>query len=122
VSQERRRRTRAPFQMEVVVTVDGQDYEGYSTNISLQGILLNLAENLTQRKICQVAIPLAPEVKPVMLGKIIRSGGGETAIEFLDMDEETFGHLKTIVEYHAAQPEKISQELLTPAFSEFLFK
>jgi hypothetical protein len=56
-------------------------------------------------------------VRAVILGRIIRTNSEETAIDFNLMDAESFYHLKKIVEYHCQEPERITRELLSAAFS-----
>jgi hypothetical protein len=41
----------------------------------------------------------------------------EAIVAFLSMDEDTFSHLKRIIEYNALDADKIVQELKNPAFT-----
>ena len=49
-------------------------------------------------------------------GKILRVGPDETAISFTSMDEESFFHLKRIMEFNASDADKIDREMIVPAF------
>lgn len=114
--EERRRRERVPVRLEVTVCLEGREIPVHSRNLSLKGLACAADERLQKNRCCQVLIRLVPDIRAVIKGRVVRSGEVEAAIDFLAMDLESFGHLRKIVEYHAADPAAISQELLTPAF------
>ncbi len=113
---ERRRRSRVPVSLEVMLTLDDEEITVSTDNISLKGMLLKAPRQLPVEKLCYVTLTLTPEMQAVVMGRIVRSTPEETAIDFVQMDVESFKHLKKIVEYHASDPEKICREILHPAF------
>jgi hypothetical protein len=51
--------------------------------------------------------------------KILRSKNQETIASFLEMDEESFYHLKRLMQFNAANPDQIEKELDKSAFIRF---
>jgi hypothetical protein len=116
MGQERRKRTRIPIRFEVRIIVDGQDYPAQTKNLSLKGILLTTEQLFTPEQLCQVILTLSNDIVLTMAGKIIRSDPEATAIDFVSMDEDSFFHLRRIVEYNAADVEQVEAELSRDAF------
>jgi len=50
-------------------------------------------------------------------GTLLRVEGDEAVVSFLSMDEETFYHLKRLVQLNASDADRIDQEIQKPAFS-----
>jgi hypothetical protein len=121
MARERRKRTRVKFRFEATVAVDNQSVRVQSRNLSLKGMLCSTDKIFQEGQVCRVILNLTQEeaepVRAVILGRIIRSVPSETAIDFNLMDAESFFHLKKIVEYHSQEPDRITRELLTAAFS-----
>jgi hypothetical protein len=122
MTRERRRRTRIKFRFEATVAIDNHEVKVQSRNLSLKGMLCNTNKIFQAGQICRVILNLTQEneresVRAVILGRIIRTTPKETAIDFSLMDAESFFHLKRIVEYHSLEPERITRELLSAAFS-----
>lgn len=125
MARERRKRTRVKFRFEAVVRIDNQEVRVQSRNLSLKGMLCNSDKIFQEGQLCRIILNLTHEneaepVRAVILGRIIRTNSEETAIDFNLMDAASFFHLKKIVEYHAQEPERITRELLTAAFSSHL--
>lgn len=122
MSRERRKRTRVKFRFEAVVAVDNKEIKVQTRNLSLKGMLCNSNKAFREGQVCRVILNLAQENEPkpiraVVHGRIIRTDPKNTAIDFNLMDATSFFHLKKIAEYHAQEPERITRELLTAAFS-----
>ena len=122
MGKERRKRTRVKFSIEVVVTVDNLNVRVQSYNFSLKGMLCSSNRLLQENQPCRVTLNLTQEskeepIRAVIHGRVVRVSPEETAIDFSVMDTESFLHLKKIVELHAGEPERITRELLTSAFS-----
>jgi hypothetical protein len=122
MGKERRKRTRVKFSIDVVVTVDSLDVRVLSHNFSLKGMLCSSNRLFQENQPCRVTLNLNQEgaeepVRAAIHGRIVRTSPEETAIDFSVMDTESFLHLKKIVELHAGEPERISRELLSSAFS-----
>ncbi len=115
-SSEQRRRGRVPVSLAIKVCLEDQEIVVESRNISLKGVACSPNPVLHEGAFCQVIISLAPDIRAVIKGRVVRAGLGEAAIDFLSMDPDSFTHLKKIVEYHSQCPEAVTRELLTPAF------
>jgi hypothetical protein len=116
MEKDQRRRTRISIQLTVHVRVKGEDVAVTSKNLSLKGLLCSPDPRLQQGEPCQVIIQLIPRLQVVIQGRILRTNPQETAIDFLAMDEQSFTHLKKIIEYNTGDADRISEELLQPAF------
>jgi len=122
MGKERRKRTRVKFSIEVVVTVDNLNVRVQSYNFSLKGMLCSSNRLFQENQPCRVTLNLTQEskeepIRAVIHGRVVRTGPEETAIDFSVMDTESFLHLRRIVELNAGEPERITRELLTSAFS-----
>ena len=117
MGRERRKRTRVPLDFRVVVSIDNLEIPVHSLNISLKGLLCSPDSRFQAKQMCHVTLNLSPEIRAVIQGRVVRADAKGTAIDFVEMDAESFSHLKKIVEYHTANPEKIAKEMLLPAFS-----
>lgn len=113
MEEERRRRTRVYVHFDV--TVQGIKVE--TDNISLNGMLCKPEERLHQGDSADVRIALSPEVVIVAQAKIIRSDPDGMAIVFEDIDEESFFHLKKLVQYNTEDADIIDQELRKAGFA-----
>ena len=116
MDKEQRRRTRIPIQLSVSVQVDYERIPVTSRNLSLKGLLCSPDPRLTIGSNCRVTLRLAPDVHVSVQGTVVRSSRQEIAIDFLAMDEDSFAHLKKIVEYNSQDADQIDEELLRPAF------
>ena len=118
MDQDPRRRTRIPIELTVHVRVKDEQVTISSRNLSLKGLLCAPDPRLTLGAQCRITLRLTPDVQINIRGTIIRSDRQEAAIDFLAMDEESFTHLKKIVEYNTEDADRIDQELLRPAFTQ----
>ena len=116
MTQERRKRTRAHVHFEVDVLIRGESIRLETENISLTGILCNADKRFHSGKNCEVVIRLNPEVVIDIDAVILRTSEGKTAISFVRMDDESFYHLKKLVQLNAEDADLIEDELLKPAF------
>ena len=114
---ERRKRTRVPIMFDVSISIGGEKINVLALNISLTGILCTADGRFQKDGECLVIIILDSEVHITLRGKILRTDTQETAIAFMSMDEESFAHLKRLVQYNAVDADTIDGELRTPAFS-----
>ncbi len=116
MTKERRRRTRVPLKLDVVLSLDNQKIPVKTSNLSLKGMLCRTPRRFPLFLQCHVSISLTPEIQVMIAGRIVRSDERETAIDFLEMDPESFAILKRMVECNAGDAERITAEILTPAF------
>ena len=113
---ERRKRTRVPVCFELNVVVRGKKIKVQTQNISMTGVSFRSNEPLTVNDRCKIHLRLNEEIHLTMEAKILRSSEEETIASFLEMDEDSFYHLKRLLQYNAADSDQIEKELEKPAF------
>jgi hypothetical protein len=113
---ERRRRTRVPVHFEVTVQVTDTPTKVETKNISLNGMFCKPDERLQKGDEGEVRIVLSPEVVIVARSKIIRSDADGLAIAFTDVEQESFFHLKKLVQYNTEDADVIDKELRKAGF------
>ena len=116
MDQEKRKRTRVPVHFDVSIKLGGKIIEVQIVNISLTGILCTSNRLFRQNAACQVMISLRDDITITIDSKILRVGEKETAISFVAMDENSFVHLKQVVEYNVGDADRIEKELRKKAF------
>ena len=113
---EKRKRTRVPVHIHVSLSLEGKWVDVEAENISLTGILCRADDRFRMGDVCQVRIGLNPDVVISLDGKILRSDRDHTAISFVSMDEDSFYHLKKLLQYNLVNSDRIDDELSEPAF------
>ncbi len=108
-----------PVCLAIKVRLEREEIAVTSRNLSLKGPACSPNSLLRKNCRCEVVITLAPDVQAVIKGQVVRADESGAAIDFMDMDPESFVHLRKIVEYHSQYPEELSRELLTPVFPLF---
>ncbi|EPR42344.1 type IV pilus assembly PilZ [Desulfovibrio sp. X2] len=117
MAEEKRTRTRVNLMFGAVVTCNGRDVPVRLNNLSLRGVSCNPDPRLAVGEDCFVRIVLSGSVTVRVSGRIVRASAEETAVEFLEMDPESFGHLRNLVRMHAEDPDQIDDEIVSkPAF------
>ena len=116
MTDERRKRTRVPVQFDVIILFGEMEHHVETINLSLTGVLCVTNPHFQKNAACIIRIRLNDEVKIDLEGKVLRVGEDETAISFTSMDEESFFHLKRIMELNAGDADEIDRELAVPAF------
>ena len=66
---------------------------------------------------CTIDLYLNQEAHLSIEAKILRSKNQETIASFLEMNEESFYHLKRLLQFNAADSDQIEKELDKPSFS-----
>jgi len=121
MSLEKRRRTRVPVRFDVTLTVDGVTVQIETENISLNGLLCRADRRLQAGTVGRMRITLSPEaVITAEAARIVRSDDEKMAIAFCDMDEESFFHLKRLVQYNTKDAQIIDQELARAGYENLL--
>ncbi len=117
---EQRRRLRVPFQIDVELYVEGHDIISViSRDISMKGVFVETEENIRQSSPCRVKISLAGAsgIPPLDIkGKIVRVASNGVGVDFLEMDSETFTHLRNIVAYNFGDADQVDEEIGHKAF------
>jgi hypothetical protein len=113
---ERRKRTRVPLGFDITILFQQKKIKVQTINISLTGISCTSSPLFNTGEECAVILSLNPETSLTIQGKILRVDDKETIVSFLSMDEDTFFHLKRLLQYNADDPDKIDNEIKDPAF------
>lgn len=118
MAKERRKRTRVPVAFDINIFFQNTKFKVKTHNLSLTGINCTSDPRFRANELCEVILTLNEDTSLIIAGKILRVDTKEAIIAFLSMDEDTFFHLKRIMEYNAADADEIDQELKNPAFAE----
>lgn len=110
----KRTRTRVAVRFEVVIIVRGHKVSVETWDLSLRGMKCAPHELLRVNDPCEIMFILDPRVRFMIKGTIVRSTPREAAIYFSGMDEDSFYHLKRIIQYNTDDPDKIDEELAKP--------
>lgn len=112
---EKRGFSRVPFNTEVEVQVQDRSIRSRDgINISMSGIRLSTREAIPPAETpCQVRIALGGSENPIIIdakGKMVRSQEGSLAVEFTELDLDSYHHLQQLIVNNAADPERAEQE------------
>jgi hypothetical protein len=116
MTEERRKRTRVPVAFDIEVLFQNNRIKVQTFNLSLTGISCAGHPQFTANELCEVILTLDKDINLNIAGKILRTCEKEAIIAFTSMDEDTFYHLKRILEFNAVDADAIGQELKQPAF------
>ena len=111
MKKERRSNTRIAANFEVRVVAGRKVIPLITWNLSLRGMECPTNVDFKEGKTCKIIFTLSPAIRFSVKGKFIRVEDTDTAIFFTSMDEEAFYHLKRVVQYNAANPDRIETEL-----------
>ena len=110
---EKRRHKRVAFGTEAVVRSGDVSISGTVSNLSMKGMLVATKDRLPGNDILEIEIvlsgsstKLAIEVK----GKLIRQTEEGIAVEFTEMDLDSFMHLKNVVAYNSDDADAVEEE------------
>ena len=116
MNQEKRTRTRVPVHFSVGILLGETVIPMEIINISLNGVLCSSNPHFQNDALCKVMVSLSDDLQIVINSKISRVDETECAISFISMDDESFMHLKKLVQYNAGDADLIDQELHKKAF------
>lgn len=107
---DRRHFSRVPFQHEVTLTgSSGRTYPGAFNDISLKGMLFYSDPPPQVKETLRGSLPLGDDVLEIR-GEVVRVFDQRAAIRFLEMDVESFSHLRRLVTLNMGDAERIDQE------------
>jgi len=116
MARERRKRTRIPAGFDINIVYKRKKIKVRTINISLTGICCTNDPSFCANELCKVIFSLDLATNLTIKGKILRIDESEAIIAFVAMDEDTFCHLKKLMQYNCADPDRIEKELTAPAF------
>ncbi|NDV21289.1 PilZ domain-containing protein [Desulfovibrio sp. JC022] len=116
MDQNKRRRIRVNAGFRVVLHKEDIDAFVESHNLSLKGILCDPVRGFFVGDECEISIPLSEEAIIRVNAKIVRSDETGLAADFHHMDENSFTHLRRLIQFNAEDADSIDNELTSPAF------
>jgi hypothetical protein len=114
MEQKSRMHTRVKVMFDARIIIDQQEIPVKTWNLSLRGMECATDSRFREGKTCMIKFILSPEVTFVVQGKLVRVGQRETGIYFKTMDEDSFFHLKRLVQFNADDPDRIEDECTAP--------
>ncbi len=107
MNEERRQDERIRFESRVLISTEDKtiNAEADSRDISLMGIYLIPAEKIALNTFCTLKITLkgkSSSMNCTVHGKVCRHDDKGMGIAFLDMQKDTFVHIKNLIMLHAA--------------------
>jgi hypothetical protein len=99
---EQRRKVRVEFRSEATVTYKEKTITGNISNLSMKGLLLESTERFPVDETVDITIKLSGSTTDLsvrILGKVLRHEENGMAIEFKEMELDSFIHLRNIVFY-----------------------
>lgn len=114
-AEEKRGFIRVPFKTGVEVRAQGRTIRSQAElNISMSGIRLRTSESVPPVETpCQVTIHLGTLEEPVIIeakGKTIRSETGSLAVEFSELELDSYHHLRQLIVNNAGNPQRAEEE------------
>ena len=113
---DRRRRTRVPVHFEVTIRVQDRTIKLETRNISLNGMLCDPDSRLRTGDQGEARITLSPDAVIIAEAKIVRSDDNGMAIAFTAVQEDSFFHLRKLVQYNTEDADIIDNELNKAGF------
>lgn len=107
---------RVPFNTEVEVLAQGRAIRSRKgIDISMSGLRLSTGDAVpAEGSPCEVTIILEALENRVLVkagGKVIRSEPGSLAVEFTELDLDSYCHLRQVILYNTDEPGKSEREL-----------
>ncbi len=99
---EQRKKIRVEFRSEAAVKFEGGSISGTIGNLSMKGLLLECAERFPVGSAVDITITLSgttTNLSVQILGTVIRHEKTGMALEFKEMELDSFIHLRNIVFY-----------------------
>ncbi len=115
-SVEKREFIRIPFKTEAEVFVDQKTIRSErEIDISMKGLRLATDERAEAGTLCRVVIRLNNGNHEAIIkaqGAIVRSERGSLAVEFSELDFDSYQHLRSLILLNAEDPEKAEEEFI----------
>lgn len=113
---ERRTNTRVSFQTTMDVRFSGQEYPGCAIqDLSVKGVFLVGVRQQALGDRCALTLCLSGTSSELCLriqGEVAHIEEGGVGVHFIEMDLDSFYHLKNIVYFNAEDPDHIQEQLI----------
>jgi len=111
MKKERRQHTRVSVGFDVFVKVKRKKIPVKTLNLSMRGMRCSSDPLFAEGTSCAVVFVLSSKIKFQIDATILRTSARQTGIHFESMDEDSFFHLKRLVQFNAKNPDTIDREL-----------
>lgn len=111
---EKRSFTRVMFQTDAVVSYEGGTISGKVENLSMNGMFLRTPEKIPRDTLLAIRVSLSgatSELSIQLKGIVVRPGEDGAAIQFKEMDLDSFIHLKNVVAYNCGDEGEVMEEV-----------
>jgi len=114
---EKRRFSRVPLRIEAYISCRALALKAEVENLSLNGIFLRCQEDFMVGDVARITLYLSGTVRRLdlsicMHGQVLRSGGGVVALQFQEMDLDSFTQLRNIIAYNTGDADRIRDEFI----------
>ena len=111
-----RKFSRIEFQVLATVSAGGRSFQGRVGNLSMNGIFLITSDRLPVGEPVDITISLAgtdPELAVSFTGRVSRIQDEGLGFQFEKVDLDSYTHLKNIIAYNMADPDKVMDEIFS---------
>ncbi len=119
---ERRKYRRVPFEVSASVQTDLISINGMVDNLSMKGMFLATGETLAGGSLLDISIilPGSSSMLSIRLkGRVVRQTEAGIGVEFLEMDLDSFIHLRNIVAQNSDDPDAVYEEYYQSILSKY---
>lgn len=117
MGKERRKNTRVPFQTTADVVFDDKKYNNCATeNLSVKGVSVLGISGHALGQTCELSLALSgstSHLRLTMKAEVVRMEADRIGLHFIEIDLDSFYHLKNIIYYNSEDPDTIEQELMS---------
>ncbi len=114
---EKRRFSRIPLRIEAFISCRALSLKAEVENLSLNGIFLRCREDFLVGDVARITLYLSGTVRRLdlsicILGQVLRSDDGVVALQFQEMDLDSFTQLRNIIAYNNGDADRIRAEFI----------
>jgi len=109
-----RKFSRVAFQVLATVSAGSRSFQGKVNDLSMNGVYLVTTERLSMGELVDITISLEgtdPEISVSFAGRLTRIQEDGHAFTFEKIDFDSYTHLKNIIAYNIADPDKVMEEI-----------
>ncbi len=112
-----RKFSRVPLRIEAFISCRALALKAEVKNLSLNGISLICREDFMVGDVARITLYLSGTVRRLdlsisMYGQVLRSGDGVVALQFQEMDLDSFTQLRNIIAYNTGDADRIRAEFI----------